>query len=115
MVGHHQIGIIHLFKNLECFDEVDIDLVRVELLKIIAVAADVPEVHVEDLIPHTEIPDHVVNFLAGIIQHFWDRTLAEIQPVMRALFDRAEPLQRVRGAQHADQSLNHAECLANRR
>ena len=105
MVGHQQIGITDLYINLECFDEVDITLVGVDLLEIIAVAPDIPEVHIEDLLPRAEIPDHLVNFLPGIVKHFRDCALAKVQTMIGALLDGDESLQPIHGAQHADQSL----------
>ena len=59
--------------------------------EVVASAADIAEVHVEDLLARPEIADHVDDFLAGIGQHFRYRPLAEIQPVPRALMHLNEP------------------------
>jgi hypothetical protein len=41
--------------------------------------------HVENLLARAEITDHVVDFLARLVQHLRHRALAEVEPVVTAL------------------------------
>ena len=65
----------------------------------------IPEVHIEDLPPRAEIPDHLANFLPGVVKHLRDCALAKVQPMIGALRDGDESLQPIHGTQHADHSL----------
>src|SRR5262249_54507976 len=86
-------------------DEVDIALIRVDLLEIIAMAANVAEVHIEDLFPRAEVTDHVVNLLARILEHFGNSALAKIEAVIRAFFDGDKFLQPFRSAEYGVDAL----------
>jgi len=85
VVRHQEVGVPHLFICLDGFDQIDVTTVRVGLHKLVAVPADVTEMHVENLLARAEITDHVVDFLARLVQHLRHRALAEVEPVVTAL------------------------------
>jgi serine/threonine protein kinase len=64
-------------------------------------SADIATMHVEDLLARAEISNHVEDFLPGIVQHFRDGSLAEIQTVIRVLLDANEFLQTIHCSQYA--------------
>src|SRR4030088_3138101 len=68
-------------------------------------AANITEMHVEDLVAGTKITDDVVDLGARIREHFRDRALAKIQPMVGALMDAYELLQAVYRAQHPVHAL----------
>src|ERR1035438_9144510 len=56
--------------------------------------------HVEDLVARAEVSYDVEDFLPGILQHLRNRSLAEVQTVIRILLDRNELLQTIHSSQH---------------
>src|SRR2546430_8981396 len=90
VVGHQHAGIPNLFVNLNGFHEVDITLIRVYFDEIVAMAANIAEVHIEYLLPQTEVTYHVKNLLAWGLEHLGYRALAEVESVIGTLLDRDE-------------------------
>src|SRR5690349_21841541 len=105
MVGHQQVRISDFTIDTNRLHEIDVTLVRINFLKVVPVAPDVPEVHVEDLLPRTEIPDHIINLAAGICEHLRHCSLAEVQTMIRAFADRDEALQPVDSSEHSVDTL----------
>src|ERR1700720_1094963 len=101
VVGHQHARIANLFVNLDGLHEVDITFIRVYFDEIVAMAANIAEVHIEDLLPHTEVTDHVKNLLAGVLEHLGYRALAEVEPVVWTLLDGDELFQAVRRPENA--------------
>src|SRR5579863_9777468 len=84
MVGHQKPVISDLAIDLQRLDEIDIAFIREGFDEIVAVAADIPEMDIEDLAPFAEPADHVTDFLARLLQHLRHGALAEIQPMIWA-------------------------------
>ena len=76
---------IHFRVDHHGLHEIDIAFVGVRLDEIVALAADVAEVYVENLLARPELADHVEDLFAGILQHLRYGPLAEVEPVIRAL------------------------------
>ena len=61
VVGHHHVRIADLLQRPHHVEHVHVAFVREHLLEVVATAADVAEVDVEDLPARPEVADHVVN------------------------------------------------------
>src|SRR5207249_3429099 len=109
MIRHHHAVEADLLVYAHRLQHIDIAVVDECLLEIQEASADIPEMDVEDLFPASEIPNHIEDLLAGFLQHFRDSALAEIQSVIRTLFDRDEPLETFNRAQHG---LDASEAAA---
>ena len=66
MVGHDHVLVADFFVDLDGLDEIDVAFIREGLDEIVAMAADVAEVDVEDLVAGAEVADDVEDLLAGI-------------------------------------------------
>ena len=77
-----------------------VGVARLQRVEVVAVAANVPEVHIEDLLAATEIADRVQNLHLRILQHFADRALAEVQAVIGAGRDVDEAPESIDTAEH---------------
>ncbi len=95
VVRHDHVLVADLFVDLHRFDEVDVAFIGEGFDEVIAVAADVAEVDVEDLVARAEVTDDVEDLFSGIGEHFGDRALAEVEAVVGALLDRDEALQAI--------------------
>src|SRR5262245_35300087 len=69
VIRHHHPFVTNLLVDPHRLEHVNITIVDERLLKIQELAFDVPEVHVEDLLALTEVPDYVKNLSPGILQH----------------------------------------------
>src|SRR5207302_3748624 len=85
--------------------EIYVAFIREDLDEIVAVSSNIPEVHVEYLLPRPEIADHLIDLLAGIGQHFRNCALAEVQPMIRALADADKLFDALHGAQNRVDAL----------
>src|SRR6266487_993836 len=70
------------------------------LLELQEAAPDVAEVDVEDFPAVAEPTNHVVDLLAGFLEHFGNRALTKIQAVIPARHRLDETLQSVHRAEH---------------
>src|ERR1700733_14216368 len=61
VVRHEHIGITDLFVHLNGFYKVDVPFIGIDLQEIIPMAANIAEVHIEDLVARTEIADDIVD------------------------------------------------------
>ena len=61
VIGHEHVGIADLFVDVDGFDEIDVALVGEDFDEVVAMAADVAEVYVEDLLAGAEVADDVVR------------------------------------------------------
>lgn len=95
MVGHEHVLVADFLVGLDGFDHVDVTLVGVDLDEVVAVAADVAEVDVEDLVAGAEVADDVVDLGSGVGEHLGDGSLAEVEAVVGAFFDSDEVLKTV--------------------
>ena len=115
MIGHKHVGITNLLVNLDRFDEVDISFVGEDLNKIVSVATDVAEVHIEDFLASAEISNHIKNFHPWVVEIFGDGSLAEVKPMVNAFLNGDEFLEPVDSAQHPGYALipfrRHARIL----
>ena len=59
---------------------------------------------VEDLLAASEVADDVVDFFAGVFEHFGDGSLAEVEAVVGVLVHGLELLEPVDGAHDAGNS-----------
>src|SRR6185312_3030397 len=98
-------GIADLFIHAESFDEIDVAFIGIGLDEVVAMAPDVAEVDIENLLARSEVADHVIDFLAGIGQHFGDGPLAEVQSVIFAFANRDELLQAIHRAEYGVDAL----------
>src|SRR5215831_1088836 len=55
---------------------------------------------VEDLFASPEVADDIEDFFPRFLQHLRNSALAEVQPVISALFDRHELLETINGTEH---------------
>src|SRR5450631_1970043 len=85
--------------------KIDIAFIREHLHKLVAMSADIAEVHVEDLLAEAKVSNDVEDLLPRIPQHFRNRSLAKVQTVIRALLDRYELLQTIHRSQYAHNAL----------
>src|SRR5580700_8434808 len=115
MIGHKHVGITNLLVNLDRFDEVDISFVGEDLNKIVSVATDVAEVHIEAFLASAEISNHIKNFHPWVVEIFGDGSLAEVKPMVNAFLNGDEFLEPVDSAQHPGYALipfrRHARIL----
>src|ERR1700730_9608250 len=101
VIGHKHVRIVDFLVDPDGFHEIDVALVWVNLQKIVAVAANVPEMNVEYFLSRSEVTDDVKDFLPGVCQHLRNRSLAEVEAVEFAFLDGDELLQALDGPQHA--------------
>ena len=101
MVGHQHSIVPDLLVGADHLDEIDVPAIRECLLKVQKATLDVAKVDVEDLLLATQIADHLVDLLVGILEHFGYRSLAEIEAVVRAGVHVDKAFQSVKTAQHA--------------
>src|SRR4051794_37117931 len=78
MIGHQHAIVAHFFVNMDCFQHVDVARIGECLLELQESAVNVSEMHVEDLLPRSEIANHVEDLRSGALEHFRDSSLAEI-------------------------------------
>src|ERR1017187_2053090 len=95
MIGHHHVGIANLLVDPKRLHEIDIAFVGEDLHKVVAMSANVAEVHVEDLLSRAEVADDVKDFNARIVNSFRDRSLTEIEPVPGTFLNGDESLEAV--------------------
>src|SRR5580693_1373722 len=105
VIGHKHVGITNLLVNLDCFDEVDFAFVREDLDKVVAVAANVAKVHVEDFLACAKISNHIKYLHRWVLEIFGDGSLAKVKPVVSTLLDGNEFLEPVHSAQHSVYAL----------
>src|ERR1035438_7016406 len=105
MIGHHHVGIADLLVDPKRLYEIDIAFVREDLHKVVAMPANVAEVHVEDLLASSEVADDVKNLDTRILEIFGDGPLAEVEPVPGTLLNGNESLEPVDCAQNAIHTL----------
>src|SRR5207247_10820065 len=87
---------------------VHVAVIDERFLKIEEPAADVAEMDVEDLLASAEPADDVEDLIARLLEHLSDRTLAEVEAVVRALGDGDEPLEAFDAAEHGLDALKSA-------
>ena len=85
VIRHYEVLIADFFKYFEHFQKVEIALVRIDLLEIVAAALYVAQVHIEDLLPIAQVPEHGKDFGRGVEEHLSYSTDTEVEPVIRAL------------------------------
>ena len=95
MIGHEHVGIADLLVDVNGLHEIDVAFVGIDLDEVVAMAADIAEVHVEDLLARAEVADDIEDFDARILEIFRDGSLAEVEAVIRALLDGDEFLEPV--------------------
>src|SRR5207253_8588666 len=114
--GPHHAVVADFLVHPHGLQHVDVPIVDERLLEVEEAAADVAEVHVEDLLARAEPADDVVDLLSGLLQHLADGALTEIQSVVRALGDADEALEAVDRSEHGLDALiaaaaRHARTL----
>src|SRR5215467_343377 len=95
MIRHHHAIETNLLIDAHGLQHIDIAVVDECLLEIQKPSADVPEMDVEDLFASAEVADDIENFFPRFLQHFGHSALAEVQPVIGALFDGDELLETI--------------------
>ena len=83
MVGHKHVGITNLLVHLDGLDEIDVAFVGVDLDEVVAMAANIAEMNVEDFLARAEVADDVEDLRAWIFEVFRDGPLTEVQAVIR--------------------------------
>src|SRR5579885_1525907 len=87
VIRHDHPVITHVPIDAQRARHVHVAVIGEGLLEFADPPFDIAEMHVEDLFPLPEIADHVIDLFAGAIQHLGYCALAEVQPVIRILFD----------------------------
>src|SRR5262249_10326943 len=105
MVWHQGVGIANLFVNLDGPYKIDASFVRKHLAEAIAMAANIAEVDIKDLIARSEVANHVKDLLARILKHLGYGALAEIKSVIGAFLDTDEFFQPIYRPEHAIYTL----------
>src|SRR5262245_39520673 len=105
MIGHHHVRIPDFLVDHHGLDKVDVAFVRIDLLKTVALPANVPEMDVEDLLARTEVTNHIEDFLARILAHYRDGSLAEVQSMVGTLLDGDELFESVDRPEHGIHAL----------
>src|ERR1700722_7165222 len=105
MVGHEHVLVAHFFVDLKSFDKVNVPFIRIGFDKVVAMAANVAEVHVENLISRAEVANHVEDLSAGVGKHLADGALAKIEAVIGILLNLDEPLDPIDGSENTLYSL----------
>src|SRR5262249_23313045 len=100
MIRHHHAVETNLFIDAHGLQHIDITVVDECFLEIQKPSTDVPEMDVEDLFASAEVADDIENFLPRFLQHLRHSPLAEVQPVIRALFDGHELLETINRTEH---------------
>src|SRR3954465_5149208 len=100
MVRHQHPGESNFLVDAHRLQHVDVAVVDERFLEAQEPAANVSEMHVEDLVARTEVADHVVDFFPRFGQHLADRALAEIEAVIRARTDADKPFEAVNVAEY---------------
>src|SRR5262245_21165751 len=100
MVRHHHAVETNLFINAHRLQHIDIAVVDECFLEIQKPSTDVPEMDVEDLFASAKVADDSEDFFPRFVQHLRHSALAEVQPVIRALFDGYELLETINGTEH---------------
>src|ERR1041385_2461320 len=96
MIGHQQILIARFAIDFQHLDEIHIAFVRKHLRdEIIAAAANVTEMNIENLLAAAEPADHLGQFIIGVIEVLGNRALAEIQAMVGAFMHANESLQTI--------------------
>src|SRR5262249_3587614 len=108
MIWHHHAVETNLFIDTHGLQHIDITVVDERFLKIQKPSTDVPEMDVEDLFASAEVADDIVDFFPRFLQHLRHSALAEVQPVISALFDGYEFLETINGTQHSFDSPESA-------
>src|SRR6266851_623230 len=115
VVRHQHAVVSDLPVYTGTLEKVDVTFVRKCFAEIQPVPHNVAEVYVEDLLARTKVADHAWDFFGWVIQHFADRTLAEIQTMVRAGSDVDEFLQAVYGTEHGrntvEATLGHSGII----
>src|ERR1700722_7271395 len=105
MVGHEHVLVAHFFVDLKSFDKVNVPFIRIGFDKVVAMAANVAEVHVEDLISGAEVANHIEDLSAGVSKHLAAGALAKIEAVIGILLNLDEPLDPIDSAENTLHSL----------
>src|SRR5580658_3865824 len=115
VIGHKHVWITDLLINLDRFDKVDITFVREDLDEVVAVAANVAKVHVENFLASAKISNHIKYLHRWVLEIFGDGPLAKVKAVVSTLLDGDEFLEPIHGAQHSVYPLisfrRHARIL----
>src|SRR5581483_6252735 len=99
MIGHQEILIADFAIDFQRLDEIHIALVRKHLGdEIVAAAADIAEMDIEDLLAAAEPADHIADLVIGMIEALGYGALAEVQPVIGAFVQGDELLEATNGA-----------------
>ena len=51
MIRHHHVWVANLFIYQHCLHKIDIAFIRIGFLEVVSMAADVPEMDIENLLP----------------------------------------------------------------
>ena len=105
VVGHQHVGVADLLVDVDGFDEIHVAFVGIDFDEVVAMAANVAEMHVENLLARAEVADDVEDFDVGIFEIFGDGSLAKVQAVIGALLNSDELFESVDGAEHAMHAL----------
>src|SRR5262249_40927804 len=100
MIRNHHAVETNLFIDTHGLQHIDITVVDERFLKIQKPSTDVPEMDVEDLFASPEVADDIEDFFPRFLQHLRHSALAEVQPVISALFDGHELLETIDGTEH---------------
>jgi hypothetical protein len=82
VIGVDHILMSDLFVCKHRFVHVDGPFIGRDLRELVTMPSNIAEVHVENLLPRPEVANDFGNLLTGVLAHFRDSTLAEIQPVI---------------------------------
>ena len=101
MIGHNHILVANFLKRPQSLEHIHIALIGKHLDKIAKTALDVAEMHIENFLALSKIPDHIIRVRTGIFQALGHTAQAEIQSIVRTIVQIDKLLKPIHHTEHA--------------